>query len=61
MKAIVLALLTAATVGGSAMALSNGTSDMNTASTSAMNAGGECVCVPCPSPCPPECQVVCCE
>ncbi len=53
MKAIVLALLTAATVGGSAFALNNGTSNVN--------AGGECVCVPCPSPCSPECQVVCCE
>ena len=56
MRAIVLALLTAATVAGSAMALNNQT---GMACTS--NAGGECCCVPCPNPCPPECQVACGE
>jgi hypothetical protein len=60
MRAMILALVAAATVGGSAMALGTGTNGMNTASTSAANAG-DCVCAPCPSPCPPECQVVCCE
>jgi hypothetical protein len=60
MKAMALALLAAATVAGSALAFQNGTSNA-TASTPAMNAGGECTCVPCPSPCPPECLVACCE
>lgn len=60
MKAIVLALLAAATVAGSALAFQNGTSN-TTASTPAVNAGAECCCVPCPSPCPPECLVACCE
>lgn len=59
MKAILLALLTAATVAGSAAALNNGTG--NACASPAMNAGGDCTCVPCPSPCPPECPVSCCE
>jgi hypothetical protein len=59
MKAILLALVTAVTVGGSALALNPGSGNVNAAPLAASECG-TCVCVPCPMPCPPECEVVCC-